>query len=214
MVVRPDDRAAPGARRGGLPVGGPPGQRRASADPCSRASGSPPGCSALIAIEIALQSPIEAYDTTLFSDHMVQHVLLTMVAAPLLALGAPITLLLRFARPEVRKRWILPVLHSRIARGHLVPGRDLDPVRRLHVGRPLLQPVRAVAREPVGPPARARRLPGHRPPVLVAGGGSRPQPVADAPPAPAPVHVPADAPEHVPRRGPVQRDRAPLPLST
>jgi cytochrome c oxidase assembly factor CtaG len=70
----------------------------------------------LIVIEIALQSPIEAYDTTLFSDHMVQHVLLTIVAAPLLALGAPITLLLRFARPETRKRWILPVLHSRVTR--------------------------------------------------------------------------------------------------
>jgi len=70
----------------------------------------------LIVIELALQSPIEAYDTTLFSDHMVQHVLLTIVAAPLLALGAPITLLLRFSRPETRRRWILPVLHSRVTR--------------------------------------------------------------------------------------------------
>jgi cytochrome c oxidase assembly factor CtaG len=70
----------------------------------------------LLVIEVALQSPIEAYDTTLFSDHMVQHVLLTIVAAPLLALGAPITLLLRFARPETRRRWILPVLHSRVMR--------------------------------------------------------------------------------------------------
>ena len=68
----------------------------------------------LVVIEVALQSPIEAYDTTLFSDHMVQHVLLTIVAAPLLALGAPITLLLRFARPETRRRWILPILHSRV----------------------------------------------------------------------------------------------------
>jgi putative membrane protein len=70
----------------------------------------------LAVIELALQSPIEAYDTTLFSDHMVQHVLLTIVAAPLMALGAPITLLLRFARPETRRRWILPVLHSRVVR--------------------------------------------------------------------------------------------------
>ncbi len=70
----------------------------------------------LIVIEVALQSPIEAYDTTLFSDHMVQHILLTIVAAPLLALGAPITLLLRAARAETRKRWILPVLHSRVMR--------------------------------------------------------------------------------------------------
>jgi putative membrane protein len=42
----------------------------------------------LVTLLVALQSPIEAYDTTLFSVHMVQHLLLTMVAAPLLALGA------------------------------------------------------------------------------------------------------------------------------
>ncbi|HVA86199.1 MAG TPA: cytochrome c oxidase assembly protein [Candidatus Saccharimonadales bacterium] len=66
----------------------------------------------VFAIELALQSPIEYYDTTLFSVHMVQHVLLTLVAAPLLALGAPITLLLRLATHDQRRRWILPVLHS------------------------------------------------------------------------------------------------------
>ena len=65
---------------------------------------------------VALQSPVATYDTTLFSVHMVQHLLLTMVAAPLLALAAPITLLLRVSTPEARKRWILPVLHSRIVR--------------------------------------------------------------------------------------------------
>lgn len=66
----------------------------------------------LLVIWVALQSPIERYDTTLFSIHMIQHVLLTMVAAPLLALGAPITLLLRVARPRTRRRVILPLLHS------------------------------------------------------------------------------------------------------
>jgi putative membrane protein len=70
----------------------------------------------LATIEIALQSPIEAYDTTLFSVHMVQHILLMFVAAPLIALGAPITLLLRAARPEVRTRVVLPLLHSRVVR--------------------------------------------------------------------------------------------------
>lgn len=64
------------------------------------------------AILLALQSPIEAYDTTLFSVHMVQHILLTLVAAPLLALGAPITLILRVVRPETRRRVVLPILHS------------------------------------------------------------------------------------------------------
>ena len=47
---------------------------------------------------------------------MVQHVLLTLVAAPLIALAAPITLLLRVASPGTRRRWILPVLHSRVMR--------------------------------------------------------------------------------------------------
>lgn len=68
------------------------------------------------AIVLALASPIEAYDTTLFSVHMVQHLLLTMVAAPLLVLAAPITLLLRVSSPRARRRWILPVLHSRLVR--------------------------------------------------------------------------------------------------
>jgi putative copper resistance protein D len=63
-------------------------------------------------IVLALQSPIERYDTTLFSLHMVQHILLILVAAPLLALGAPITLLLRAVGPATRRRVILPILHS------------------------------------------------------------------------------------------------------
>jgi putative copper resistance protein D len=67
----------------------------------------------LLAVAVALLSGIEAYDTTLFSLHMVQHLLLTLVAAPLLALGAPITTLLRAATPNVRRTIILPILHSR-----------------------------------------------------------------------------------------------------
>ncbi|HET9346193.1 MAG TPA: cytochrome c oxidase assembly protein [Candidatus Limnocylindrales bacterium] len=70
----------------------------------------------LTAIAFALQSGIERYDTALFSVHMVQHVLLILVAAPLIALAAPITLLLRVSRPDIRRRWIVPVLHSRALR--------------------------------------------------------------------------------------------------
>jgi putative copper resistance protein D len=70
----------------------------------------------LLVLFIALASPIATYDTTLFSVHMVQHVLLTLVAAPLLALGAPITLLLRVSSADTRQRLILPVLHSRVLR--------------------------------------------------------------------------------------------------
>jgi putative membrane protein len=70
----------------------------------------------LAAIAIALMSGIDTYDTTLFSVHMVQHLLLTLVAAPLIALGAPITTLLRVATPNVRRTVILPILHSRVLR--------------------------------------------------------------------------------------------------
>jgi len=70
----------------------------------------------LATLIVALASPIERYDTTLFSVHMVQHLLLAFVAAPLLMLGAPITLLLRVATPQGRKRIILPILHSRVMR--------------------------------------------------------------------------------------------------
>ena len=58
----------------------------------------------MLALAFALISGIERYDTTLFSVHMVQHILLMLVAAPLIALAAPITLILRVSSPETRKR--------------------------------------------------------------------------------------------------------------
>jgi putative membrane protein len=66
----------------------------------------------LLVIAIALQSGIERYDTTLFSIHMVQHLLLMLIAPPLLLLGAPVTQVLRGASPWLRRRVLLPVLHS------------------------------------------------------------------------------------------------------
>jgi len=66
----------------------------------------------LAAIGLALVSPIEAYEGQLFSVHMVQHLLLELVAAPLLLAGAPITLALRAASPAWRRR-LLAVLQSR-----------------------------------------------------------------------------------------------------
>ncbi|HLE58253.1 MAG TPA: cytochrome c oxidase assembly protein [Candidatus Limnocylindria bacterium] len=67
----------------------------------------------LAALVVALTSPIEAYADTLFSVHMVQHLLLQLVAAPLLLLGAPVTLALRAAGPRLR-RGLLVILHSRL----------------------------------------------------------------------------------------------------
>ncbi len=68
---------------------------------------------AMAALAFALISGIERYDTTLFSVHMIQHVLLVLVAAPLIALAGPVTLLLRLSSREARRRWWLPILHSR-----------------------------------------------------------------------------------------------------
>jgi len=68
----------------------------------------------LLAIAVALQSGIARYDTTLFSIHMAQHLILTLGAPGLLALGAPITQLLRASSARTRQRLILPVLRSRI----------------------------------------------------------------------------------------------------
>ncbi|MEX1168839.1 MAG: cytochrome c oxidase assembly protein [Chloroflexota bacterium] len=70
----------------------------------------------LLALGFALLSGIERYDTTLFSVHMIQHVLLVLVAAPLIVLSAPVTLLLRLSSRATRRRWLLPILHSRVAR--------------------------------------------------------------------------------------------------
>jgi putative copper resistance protein D len=49
-------------------------------------------------VAVATQSSIGVYDDVLFSDHMIQHVLLIMVAPPLLVLGCPVTLLLHALR--------------------------------------------------------------------------------------------------------------------
>ena len=68
------------------------------------------------ALAFALLSGIGRYDTTFFSIHMVQHVLLMLVAAPLLVLAAPITLVLRLSSAETRHRWLLPFLHSHVVR--------------------------------------------------------------------------------------------------
>jgi putative copper resistance protein D len=55
---------------------------------------------------------IERYDTTLFSIHMVQHLLLLFPIPILLLRAAPVTLLLRLASPRWRAR-LLALLQSR-----------------------------------------------------------------------------------------------------
>jgi putative membrane protein len=66
-------------------------------------------------IAFAGMSGLGTYDSTMFSLHMIQHMLLSMVAPIFLALGAPITLALRTTPRRVRAA-LLALLHSRFAR--------------------------------------------------------------------------------------------------
>jgi putative copper resistance protein D len=64
---------------------------------------------------LATQGPLAYLDTTLLSTHMIQHMLLSMVAPIFLALGAPVTLLLRVSKGNVRQ-FFARVLHSRFVK--------------------------------------------------------------------------------------------------
>jgi cytochrome c oxidase assembly factor CtaG/ferredoxin len=66
----------------------------------------------LAAIDLALASPIEPFAALLLQVHMVQHLLLMMVAPPLLWLGAPLFPLLRGLPRPVRVYWAGPLLAS------------------------------------------------------------------------------------------------------
>jgi putative copper resistance protein D len=69
----------------------------------------------LAAVLIALESPLHAYSDRLLSVHMAQHLVLTMVAAPLLILGAPAILALQASSRSVRRSVLLPVVHGSVA---------------------------------------------------------------------------------------------------
>ncbi len=59
--------------------------------------------SGLLVTFIATETFIGAYDMEYFSDHMVQHLLLIMVAAPLFALATPLDLAYRSGTPTIRR---------------------------------------------------------------------------------------------------------------
>jgi len=69
----------------------------------------------MAAFYLATSSGLAAYDTVLLSVHMVQHMVLSMIVPLALALGAPVTLALR-TLPATPRRWLLAVLHSRVAK--------------------------------------------------------------------------------------------------
>ena len=107
---------------------------------------------------------------SLFSVHMVQHILLTLVAAPLHRprgagdAGAPRGLA---PGPPAMAPADPPLAAAARPRP---PRRRLAPLRRRHVGGPLLAALRSRAREPARPRPRARPVPRRGAALLVAGG--------------------------------------------
>lgn len=103
----------------------------------------------LAVIVVATQSSIGAYDDVLVSVHMVQHVLLIMVAPPLLVLGRPVTLLMHAYGHPVHG-WLKRAVRSRaataltwppgITAGYcaVVAGTHLTPMMSLAVRYPAL----------------------------------------------------------------------------
>ena len=69
----------------------------------------------LLALALTLFSPLAVYDDRCFWVHMVQHLLLLVVAPPLLWLGLPLVALL----------WALP-MDARRAVGHGLPTGGVD----------------------------------------------------------------------------------------
>lgn len=66
----------------------------------------------LVAVDLAFQSSVAVLAGAVFTEHIIQHLLLMMVGPPLLAMGAPMTLALQTSS-RTTKRWLLKVLHSR-----------------------------------------------------------------------------------------------------
>jgi cytochrome c oxidase assembly factor CtaG len=70
----------------------------------------------LAVVVMATESGIGAYSDVLFWDHMIQHLMLIMVAPVLLVAGAPLTLLLHASRNPLHT-WAKRAIRSRLATG-------------------------------------------------------------------------------------------------
>ena len=127
---------------------------------------------ALVSVWIALLSPIAVYSELFFFMHMTQHLMLTVVVAPLMWLGAPLIPVL----------WALPrglrVAHRVAVRARQPPGQGVRVPHQLHGGHDHLRrgrgdvaraaPVRRRPGANADPQHGAPLLPGGRAAVLVA----------------------------------------------
>lgn len=73
----------------------------------------------LLAIVAALLSPIDALAYELFTFHMLQHLLLTLIGAPLVLLGSPMIPILRGIPRKIRMKFVNPALRHIAVRNFL-----------------------------------------------------------------------------------------------
>ncbi len=66
----------------------------------------------LLVVVLATESGVGTYDETLFWVHMIQHLMLIMIAPPLLVAGQPVTLLMHASRNPLHT-WVKRVVRSR-----------------------------------------------------------------------------------------------------
>ena len=73
----------------------------------------------LFSIALGLLSPIDHFSDELFWVHMTQHMLIVMVGAPLVLLGAPMIPMLRGVPRELRRQLVIPIAKSLPVRAFL-----------------------------------------------------------------------------------------------
>lgn len=81
-------------------------------------------CAGVTTVLVALAPPVDGWSDRLLSVHMVQHLLLAMIAPPLLLLGGPVQFLLTRSSPKAR-RALARALASRAVRAATRPAVGL-----------------------------------------------------------------------------------------
>ena len=98
----------PRGHRGGVRPSGPPGHPSGARAPVAGVRGPRASWRGSPSPAFALVGPPGAYDDVFFYAHMTQHILLSLVAAPLLVLGDPVLLVLRASSREPGDAWLVP----------------------------------------------------------------------------------------------------------
>ena len=164
----------------------------------------------LAVVVIATESGIGSYDDVLFWDHMVQHLLLLMVAPPLLVLGQPATLLLHASRNPVHT-WTKKLLRSRVVTWITWPPFGVALYVGVIVGTHLTGFMNLVLANETRARRRACPLPGRRLPLFPAPDGAGADPVAGLLPDPDLPAFPGHAGGCLYRPGSRLGERQPVP---